>query len=183
MNLLRHLSSPLACLFLVAGLAAPLPMRAQGFDVTPWPAGRAVPALQAIDLQGRPWQLAQLRGKAVLINFWASWCAPCQAEMPSLQTLAELHGPDALVVLAVNFKESAPVARRFVQRTGFGLPVLLDPQGALARQWGVKVFPTTVLVGADGQVRSLVRGELDWTGQQAEALIKPLLPAAGKSTR
>jgi thiol-disulfide isomerase/thioredoxin len=157
-------------------------LHAQGFDVSPWPAGKVVPELQARDLQGQAWRLADLRGKAVLINFWASWCAPCQAEMPSLQALAHAQGPDALVVLAVNFKESAPVAQRFVQRTGLELPVLLDPQGAIARQWQVKVFPSTVLVAADGQVKAIVRGELDWTGPQATALVAPLLRAAGKKT-
>jgi thiol-disulfide isomerase/thioredoxin len=153
-------------------------LQAQGFEVSPWPARKAVPQLYASDLQGRAWRLSDLRGKAVLINFWASWCAPCQAEMPSLQSLA--RGSDTLVVLAVNFKEAAPVAQRFVQRTGLDLPVLLDPDGAIARQWQVKVFPTTVLVGADGRVQAVVRGELDWTGPQAAALVKPLFRGQGK---
>jgi thiol-disulfide isomerase/thioredoxin len=166
-------------------MAAVLPMtsvHAQGFDVTPWPAHTAAAPLQTRDLHGQPWDLATLRGKAVLINFWASWCAPCQVEMPSLQALARQHGPDKMVVLAVNFKESAPTARRFVQRTGLDLPVLLDPDGVIARQWQVKVFPTTVLVAADGRVQAVVRGELDWTGPQAAALVEPLFRTAAKKT-
>ncbi len=151
---------------------------AQGFDVTPWPARKAAPPLQARDLHGQPWDLATLRGKAVLINFWASWCAPCLVEMPSLQALARHHAPDELVVLAVNFKESATTVQRFVQRNGLDLPVLLDPDGAIARQWQAKVFPTTVLVAADGHVRVVVRGELDWTGPQAAALVDPLFRTA-----
>ena len=91
---------------------------AQGHELVPWPARKAIPALSVADLDGKVWRLADLRGKAVLINFWASWCAPCQTEMPSLQTLAELYGPDKLVVLAVNFKESAPVVQRYRLRTG-----------------------------------------------------------------
>ena len=168
-------------LFALAALLAAKGIHAQGFDVTPWPDTKAVPALSATDLQGKAWRLADLRGKAVLINFWASWCAPCQAEMPSLQALQRAQAPDSLVVLAVNFKEAGPVAQRFVQRTGLDLPVLLDPQGAIARQWQVKVFPTTVLVAADGRVRALVRGELDWTGAAAAALVTPLLPSAAKT--
>ena len=115
-----------------------------------------------------------MRGKAVLINFWASWCEPCRAEMPSLQTLAELYGPDKLVVLAVNFKEGTAAAQRFVARSDLQLPVLLDPFGQTARQWGATAFPTTVLISADGQVRGLVRGEVDWTGAQAARLVEPL---------
>lgn len=149
--------------------------QAQGYDLTPWPANQPKPALAATDLQGQRWAWADLRGRAVLLNFWASWCEPCRAEMPSLQTLAELYGPDRLVVLAVNFKESNTTIERYVQRSGLSLPVLPDPDGAMARQWGVKVFPTTVLVGADGRVRAVLRGELDWTSQAAARLVEPLL--------
>jgi thiol-disulfide isomerase/thioredoxin len=175
-------SAAVAALALATALGA-TGLHAQGFDGSPWPAAKPVPELQARDLQGQPWRLSDLRGRAVVINFWASWCAPCQAEMPSLQALAHTHGPDKLVVLAVNFKESAPVALRFVQRTGLELPVLLDPQGAIARQWQVKVFPSTVLIAADGKVKVVVRGELDWTGPQAAALVEPLLRPADKKTR
>ena len=79
------------------------------------------------------------------------------------------------MVLAVNFKESNTIIERYVQRSGLNLPVLPDPDGVMARQWGVKVFPTTVLVGADGRVRAVLRGELDWTGQAAARLVVPLL--------
>jgi peroxiredoxin len=96
--------------------------------------------------------------------------------MPSLQALAQLEGDGRLVVLAVNHKESAATIARYVQATQLSLPVLPDPQGALARQWGISVYPSTVLMGADGRVRSVVRGELDWTGEAARKLIGPLLP-------
>jgi hypothetical protein len=76
----------------------------------------------------------------------------------------------------VNHKESAATIARYVQATQLSLPVLPDPQGALARQWGISVYPSTVLMGADGRVRSVVRGELDWTGEAARKLIGPLLP-------
>ena len=158
------------CALLLAGAVA----HAQGNEVQPWARGKPVPQLEGVDLKGRTWKLADLRGKAVLINFWASWCEPCRAEMPSLQTLAELYGPDKLVVLAVNFKEGTAAAQRFVQRSDLQLPVLLDPFGQTARQWGATAFPTTVLISADGQVRGLVRGEVDWTGAQAARLVEPL---------
>jgi thiol-disulfide isomerase/thioredoxin len=95
--------------------------------------------------------------------------------MPSLQALAQQHGSDPLVVLAVNFKEAAPTVERFVQRNAITLPVLLDGQGTAARAWGANVFPTTVLISADGRVKAVVRGALDWAGPQADALVSPLL--------
>jgi len=149
--------------------------QAQGYDVQPWAKGKPVPQLEGTDLTGQVWRLSELRGKAVLINFWASWCEPCRAEMPSLQTLAEFYGSGKLVVLAVNFKEGADTAQRFVQRASLQLPVLLDPLGQAAQQWGARAFPTTILIGADGRVRGVVRGEVDWLSPQAARLVEPLL--------
>lgn len=155
-------------------LATALPATAQGYQVRAWPAGQNVPEFAARDMTGYLWRLSDLKGKAVLINFWASWCEPCLNEMPSLQTVAELYGPDKLLVLAVNFKQSNPTIQNFVQKTALQLPVLPDPQGLVARQWGVKAFPTTVLVSADGKVRAVVQGEVDWTGQPASRLLQAL---------
>jgi thiol-disulfide isomerase/thioredoxin len=158
----------------VLALGAGLPAAAQGYQVRTWPAGQSVPEFAARDMSGHLWRLHDLKGRAVVINFWASWCEPCLNEMPSLQTVAELYGPDKLVVLAVNFKQSNPTIQNFVQKTALQLPVLPDPQGMLARQWGVKAFPTTVLVAADGKVRAVVQGEVDWTGQPASRLLQAL---------
>ncbi len=145
---------------------------ASGFEVSPW-AGSLTP-LDLLDSTGKRWRPADLQGRPVLLNFWASWCEPCRAEMPSLQALADLHGPDKLLVLAINFKESPTRVIRFAQTSGVTLPMLLDRDGQLARQWGVKVFPTTLLVNRRGQARSRVQGELDWTGKAAERLISGL---------
>lgn len=153
-----------------------MPVAAQGYQVRPWPVDQPVPELAARDLAGHLWRLSDLKGRAVLINFWASWCEPCLAEMPSLQALAQQGGTEKLLVLAVNFKQSRPAIDLFVQKTAFQWPVLPDPQGLIARQWGVKVFPTTVLVAANGTVRGQVQGELDWTSLPAQAMLQTLLP-------
>jgi thiol-disulfide isomerase/thioredoxin len=158
-----------------AALLASHSVQAQGYELVPWRAHQPIPQLTGTDLSGQVWRLADLRGKAVLINFWASWCEPCRVEMPALQALAQKHGPDKLRVLTVNFKEPAATAQQFASRTGLSLPVLLDPQGAIARQWEVRIFPSTVLIGADGRVRGVVRGELDWSGVPAAKLVEPLL--------
>jgi thiol-disulfide isomerase/thioredoxin len=162
---------------LVCLLVPPFLAQAQGFDLQAWPAKKPVPVFEATDLNGQVWRLSDLRGRAVLINFWASWCEPCRAEMPSLQALAQLHGPENLRVLAVNFKEPAPAVQRFVSHTGLNLPVALDPQGQVARQWGITVFPSTVLINAKGRVQGVVRGELDWLSPQATQWVSPLLAA------
>lgn len=166
------------CLAAFAALAART-ARAQ-HEVSAWPAARPLPAVDALDLQGQRWQLSDLRGRAVLLNFWASWCEPCRSEMPTLQQLADLYGPERLTVLALNFKEAPATAQRFVQRTGLRLPVLLDQGGAIARACGVKVFPSTLLVASDGRPRQLLRGELDWTGSEAERLVQALFAAPAR---
>jgi thiol-disulfide isomerase/thioredoxin len=168
---------------LIAGLGATLALlagtaRAQiGFEVQPWPAHKAPPLQAGIDANGKPLLLRDLRGQALVINFWATWCEPCREEMPSLALLAQSQS-GKLRVLAVNFKESPTAVNQFAAATGLTIPTLRDPDGALARAWGIRVFPSTVLVGADGQVRSVVRGALDWHGETAARLIAPLLPSA-----
>lgn len=132
-----------------------------GFDVQPAPRGAVLPTVVGTDLTGRVWKAADLRGKAVLVNFWASWCEPCRAEMPSLQAFQANHS-DSVVVLAVNYKEQPEAVQRFVQRQGWGLPVITDPHGAQAKRWGIGIFPSSVLVNAQGRVVGVVRGEVDW---------------------
>jgi len=94
--------------------------------------------------------------------------------MPSLQRLAASRAAD-LQVLTINFKDPLASAQRFISQSGLQVPVLRDEEGALTRQWGVRVFPSTVLVDADGAVHNTVRGAIDWTGPAAQSLIQPLL--------
>lgn len=155
--------------------AAAAPLRAADYDVMRWPANAAVPPLQAFDLQGKTWRLAELRGRVVVLNFWATWCPPCRAEMPSLQQMAEIYGPDKLVVLAINVKEGPRRITQYLQSSGLNLTVLLDPQGETARQWGANVLPTTHLIDAEGRPRLRLRGEVDWTSREAAAWVEPLM--------
>ena len=159
------------CLAFAAGAVA-APARAQHV-AKPWPAGRAVPPMAGTDLQGKSWDLAALQGQAVLINFWATWCAPCKEEMPTLQTLAELEG-ERLAVLAVNVREPLPRVQRYAQSAGLTFPILPDPRGEITRAWDMKVFPTTVLVDGRGRPQRVVSGAVDWTGALAQDWIAAL---------
>ncbi|MBC5766439.1 TlpA family protein disulfide reductase [Ramlibacter sp. GTP1] len=147
-------------------------MAQQGAQVRAWPAGRAAPAFDVTDLQGRRWS-APGAGKALAVNFWATWCEPCRSEMPTLQQLSEFYA-DKLAVVALNFKERAATAQRFARQGGFDLPIALDPDGDVAKRWEVKVFPTTILIDAAGRPRWRVQGEMDWTGKEALALVEGL---------
>ncbi len=140
----------------------------------PWPPAQPTPELRVADAEGREWRLADLRGKVVILNFWATWCEPCRAEMPTLQSLADLYGND-LVVLAVNFKERDDRVQRFARAAAINLPMPMDRDGAVAAAWGVKVFPTSIVIGRDGKPRWRVTGEVDWTGREAARWVDPLL--------
>jgi thiol-disulfide isomerase/thioredoxin len=161
-------------LSVAASLAVPGIAQA-AHQVRPWPAGKPAPALALTELDGKPWSLASAKGRPVLVNFWASWCEPCRAEMPSLELLATRHERAGLVIVAVNYKEPVAKIQKFLDVLPFSLPILLDPDGEAAAAWTPRMFPTTVLIGRDGIPRESVHGELDWMGAEARALVEPLL--------
>jgi thiol-disulfide isomerase/thioredoxin len=146
-----------------------------------WPEGKAIPPLGLSDLDGKSWDLGALKGHPVLLNFWASWCEPCRAEMPSLELLATREQPSGLTILSVNYKEPLPTIKRFLDTLPYSLPILLDADGQAASAWTPRVFPTTVLIDRQGAPRSSVIGELDWMSSAARELIAPLLAPAKTS--
>ena len=160
----------------LAGLSAAWPVQAAAAHTArPWPAGKPTPEFALTDLEGKVWTLAALRGKPVLLNFWASWCEPCRTEMPSLERLATRHERAGLTVLAVNYREALPAIQRFLGVQPVSLPILLDREGDAAAAWTPRVFPTTVLIDRRGTPRQQVLGGLDWLGADAAALVLPLL--------
>lgn len=167
----RWLQASLAGCALLAGAGA---ARA-AHVVRPWPAGKPTPPLGLADMDGKVWNLAALRGQVVVLNFWASWCEPCRAEMPSLELLASRHERAGLAVLAVNYQEALPAIKRFLEVQPVLLPILLDRDGMSAAAWTPRVFPATVLIDRAGVPRMQVLGELDWLGPAARELVDPLV--------
>jgi thiol-disulfide isomerase/thioredoxin len=143
------------------------------FDKTPWPVKVDTPKIEAIDLQGKAWTTAELSGKVVVLNFWATWCAPCKDELPTLQTLHDISDAQT-VVLTINVREPAARASRYMQSTGMTFPVISDAKGELAKRWGETVYPTTILIAPNGQARWRVVGDVDWSGPQANAWLTEL---------
>ncbi|MGB3069849.1 MAG: TlpA disulfide reductase family protein [Ottowia sp.] len=148
----------------------------------PWPGRKATPALQLNGIDGTPWRLADERGHLLLLNFWASWCEPCRAEMPSLEKLAASQAGSGLRVVAVNFKEGEPAIRRFLSKTSLQLPVVRDADGAAARAFGINIFPSTVVIDRRGHASFILVGEFDWAGEEAAAMLRSLLRAEAAPT-
>jgi len=140
----------------------------------PWKGG-VTPALVLRNPAGEAVDLAQLRGKVVLVNFWATWCAPCVEEMPALARLRARLAPRGFEVLAVNQGEMPARVTAFAERTGLDLAILLDREKSVAKDWKVRALPTTFVVDGKGRIRLYAEGELD-TGPALEAAIAPLLP-------
>src|SRR6185312_16610496 len=97
--------------------------------------GKPTPPLALRDLAGKQVDLASLKGRVVLVNFWATWCEPCIAEMPSIQRLQARLGGKPFTVLAVNYGESSAKVRAWLKKSGIALDVLLDPDTEAADAW------------------------------------------------
>jgi thiol-disulfide isomerase/thioredoxin len=147
---------------------------AEHAELRPWPAGRPTPALQLTSLDGKAWDLARLRGKVVVVNFWASWCGPCVDELPVLNALAR-RAPERVVVAGVNYKEPLDSIERFAGSHPFAYPVLRDRTGDMFKQWTAGVMPTTILVDRQGRARWRSVGEISAGDTRLQAAIDALL--------
>jgi thiol-disulfide isomerase/thioredoxin len=143
--------------------------------VEPWPARTPTPALALADLDGRPWQLDALRGKVVLLHFWASWCESCVDELPQLDALAA-RGPAAgLVLLSVNYRDSAATLASFTAAHPAAYPILRDRTGETFKRWGGIVMPLTILIDRGGQARWRMNGPLAGAGPAFDTALTQLL--------
>jgi thiol-disulfide isomerase/thioredoxin len=145
--------------------------------------GRVAPELEGTvegstvglsDLDGRPIRLADLRGRPVWVNFWATWCPPCQEETPVLREVYERHADDGLQLVAVSVQETTPDdVRRYAQTYDLGYTIGFDARSAVFNAWRGFGLPTHYFLDADGVIRSVHFGPL--TVRAAEQLIEPLL--------
>ena len=125
--------------------------------------GELAPPIALQDLKGAPLSLASLRGRPVLVNFWATWCTPCRAELPELQRLAE-EAPGCLAVLGVTVDSGgAEKVEPFVRERGLTYPIGLD-SGAAALAYKVFSLPHSVLIGPAGEVLGRFRGKVTSRG-------------------
>lgn len=136
---------------------------------------KAAPELNLPTLDGGRVNLADLRGRVVLVNFWATWCPPCRLEMPSMERLSQRLAKRPFTVLAVNAGESAKTIRPFLDEVALTFPILLDQDGTRMRAWRVLVLPTSFLVDKQGRIRYSLFGRIEWDGPQAIAVIEKLL--------
>jgi len=139
-------------------------------------AGQAAPDFALGSANGKPVQLAALRGKVVYLDFWASWCAPCRRSFPWMNALQEKYGPGGLVVLGLNVDQRRPDADRFLAQVPARFALAYDPQGTAPKAYAIKGMPSSVLIDATGKVLWVHAGFRDEERDELEAKIRAALP-------
>ena len=136
------------------------------------------PELKLTGVDGHAVDLADLRGKLVFLNFWATWCVPCRREMPAMERLHRAYRERGLVVVAVNYKESTREVQAFLEELGLTFVVPLDPKGTVTRTFGVRALPVTYLVDRDGKILWKAQGRRDWDAPHGRAYFERVLAAS-----
>lgn len=142
-------------------------------DVVPPRMGATMSRFVLNDLEGRKVDLRDYAGQVVLINAWATWCPPCTAEMPDLNTYYQAHKDEGFVVLAINAGDPSASVIEFARNYQLSFPVLIDPNSHLLNQLRIRSFPTSIVIGRDGKVKNIHIGM--YLPEDLEADITPLL--------
>ena len=133
-----------------------------------------LPEAVLLDASDAPHAMADYKGKWVVLNFWATWCAPCRKEMPSLDRLQAAMPEIAVVPVATGRNDVAQIAKFYTQAEVANLPVLRDPKSGLAHAMGVMGLPVTVILNPEGQEVARLIGDAEWDSPDAIAVLRAL---------
>ncbi len=169
----------LAATTVILSGAAPRKSRAASPDLAGFQpsAGTAPPGFHFTTAEGEERTLGDYAGQGVVLNFWATWCVPCVAEMPALDAMARAVMDERIAVLPLSSDRGGAkaVARFYAERGITTLPVLLDPRGEAARAFAAKGIPTTILIDRNGQDRGRVEGAADWASPASLGVLRSVL--------
>jgi peroxiredoxin len=121
-------------------------------------AGGPAPSFTLAALTGQQAALSQYKGQVVMVNFWATWCGPCQQEMPLLDQMYKKYKPAGFTLIGVNVDKEAPAVRELMARKPVSFPVLLDPANQVSKAYHVDEMPSSVLIDRKGEIRYIHRG-------------------------
>lgn len=138
--------------------------------------GSAAPDFTVRDLAGQEVKLASLKGKVVLVNFWATWCPPCKEEFPSMMKLNQSMTGKQFQMMAISIDEDGKEAvESYFKKSGMALPVFLDNDGAVSRSYGTTGVPETFIVDKAGIIQKKIIGGMDWSSPEVVAYLDELL--------
>ncbi len=169
---LRHLVvAAVLPIILLATLAAMLMLRG---GTSPTAIGNQAPDFSVTDLEGNRIQLAELRGRPVIVNFWASWCVPCVDEFPILRDAHQRHVDDGLVVVGIVYQDRSQAAAAFMSRHDAAWAAAADLDGRVAEAYGVIGPPETFLIGRDGRIAARALGQFTaaWLDEKVAAIME-----------
>ena len=132
-------------------------------------------SLPLVSGNGDTLSLSDLRGQVVFVNFWATWCAPCRDEMPSMESLYRQFRDRGLEIIAVNIQENEQDVADFMRDYGLTFPALLDLNGRVSSNYGVQAIPTSYLIDREGNIVVRKVGSIDWDTQEIRSAIEMLL--------
>jgi peroxiredoxin len=135
------------------------------------------PDFKLSNLEGEDLSLADLEGNMVLLNFWASWCGPCNIEKPSMEKLYQTLKDEGLIIVGVNLREDTSTAENFVEKHDISFPILLYKTGEVSGKYGVRSIPTSYIIGRDGNAIGGVLGAREWDKEEMVSTLKKLLEA------
>ncbi len=121
------------------------------------------------------WRFSELKGKVVFINFWASWCDECKKEKPTMQRLYEKMQGKSFQMLTIAYRDAPEKAMAYMRENGYTMPVLLDDDVKVARNYGVRGVPETYIIDREGIVREKIIGRMTWDSPEAIELIEKWL--------
>ena len=133
--------------------------------------GKPAPEFTLVDTKGKTWDLAELKGKVVFLNFWATWCPPCREEMPSMQTLYASMPADKFIMLAVLSNDDPAIAESLAAKIGATFPILVDPKNEAAQAYGLTGVPETFIIDKQGVLREKFIGPAPWDSAEARQMI------------
>lgn len=131
-----------------------------------------LPDISFVDQNGKELRLSDFHGSVILLNFWATWCPPCRAEMPSMEELSKKLENSDFVMIPINVQESSELVEAFLEDSEIDFPVYYDFDGSAAREVGIIGFPTSVLIDRDAAVRAAVVGGFEWNDDELVAMLK-----------
>ncbi len=137
--------------------------------------GKKAPDFTLKDLNNNVFNLSSLRGKVVVLNFWATWCPPCRAEMPSLNNLYRELRSKGLEVVAISTDRSASPVKDYLSKNPLDIKILVDEDSRVSRQFKVFSIPTTFLIDRNGLIVERFLGEEDWTSAEIKKKINNTL--------
>ncbi len=138
--------------------------------------GKPAPDFVLSDTTGKSWSLSGLKGKVIFLNFWATWCPPCREEMPSMEELRKKMESEQFQMLAVLYDDDPGEAAAFVNGYGYKFPVLIDPDGKMAKTFGLTGIPETFIINTEGVVVERFIGPRKWNTKKTDDMLKGYLP-------